>query len=316
MGLLRPHDALSNKHMDDTEVSKDTLMQSLAEMDASPTPEAATEAPEVKQEAKPVAKAESAAKDTTTDHKPADKADKAKDAVKPTDAKEQSKWAQNEARKAKTWQEINAEKDALKAERDKLAAERAEVQTRKAAAEVFRDEHGATAKDYRDAAVRLREAGDSKHADAAEKLAAQLDYQAAQARQHQTAETNKAQWIANFNALAEKNPDLKDPNSEISKAAIAVLKEFPLLTQDPKGITYAIRAAEIELKAKTFDGTKADYDKLKADYDKLQKKLTISGGSPTETLPADKPFSGLSLKEQRGRLEQMAEQHDRESGLS
>lgn len=247
--------------------------------------------------------------------KPISEDSKTKEAAEATEAKK-SKFAANEERKAKTWQEINAEKEAIRAEKEAIAREREEIQKVKASATVLRDEHGASAEDYRAAAKQLLDKGDKDLAAAAEKLAAELDAKQQQMRQEKVITEGRQKWLSNLEELSKSHPDLKKDGSEFQKAVLGVLEQYPMLKQNPDGIKYAVKAADIELRAKEFDGTKAELTKLKAEYDKLQKKLTISGGSPTAPVKEETSFDALSPKDRARRLEQAAHQHDRDNGLA
>lgn len=275
---------------------------------------------------KPADKPEAKAKDDTQKTDAAKQSDSAaskegKDsATKPVaDAavKEKSKWAQNEERKATTWQTINAEKEALKAEKEAITREKAEFEkSKKAPADsTFRDEHGYTSKDYKKVAEDFRAKGDQAMAEAADKLAANLSQKEQQAQQDQAQQSFIESWKKNYEALCEKTPALRDKDSPIAKATVKILTEFPLLTRDVNGVGYAVRAAELQLRTQEFDGTKSELTKLKAEHEKLLKKLSIGGGSPTGAPAADKSFNEMSSTEQQKYLEQKVHQHDRDAGF-
>ena len=310
--------------MTDTEPTEESVLALAADFDAGKdidTPEQKP-VPEEKQAAEPAAKSvETEAKDETADESKGEKSeavgkegeDKATD--KP-EAKEQSKWTQNRERKEKTWQEINAEKEATKAEKEALAREKAEIQKSKAAtSDVYRDKHGATKNDYLEVAKMLREKGETANADAAEKLAKEVEAEEQQYRQQKAMETRQAAWKKDYEELTAKKPELKDSNSELHKRTVKVIEQFPLLAQSEGGLKYAVRAAEIELQAEEFDVTKAELTKLKAEYEKLIKKTQIGTGSPTSAPKEAKTFEQMSLKEQEKHLEQAAYEHDRALGL-
>jgi hypothetical protein len=89
-----------------------------------------------------------------------------------TEKDKSSKFAQEQNRKAKTWEQINAEKEALKAEREAVRREREEwgkqrEQSKAAETSSFRDEKGYTAEDYEAAAKEFDADGDSQLAKAA-----------------------------------------------------------------------------------------------------------------------------------------------------
>lgn len=299
------------------EVTADSLLSLAADFDAGKNIDAkpegdAPKAPDqgTKPELKPD---ENKGKEAATDDKQAVSTENKDKDHKATDEKQKSKWARNEERKSQTWQEVNAEKERIRSEREALAREREEFQRSKVSAESLKDEHGATAKDYRDAAKQFLTQGQKEMAEACDKLAANLDQKSEQQRAERTHAEGQQKWKANLDSLTAKNPDLANADSELTKTTLAVLNKFPLLRKDPDGISYAVRAAEIELQARDFDGTKAEFAKLKEDHAKLQKKLTISGGAPTGGLTDAKSFDQLSAKEMRQSLEQAVQSYDRDN---
>lgn len=277
--------------------------------------------PENKQAAEPAEKSVEIEAKAQTDAKGEKSAveskdSEAKDATK-TDAKDQSKVAQDEKRKSKTWQEINAEKEAIRAEREAIAREKAEIQRAKAATvDVYRDKHGATKQDYLEVAKQLRAKGEAAQADAAERLASDLEQEEQRFKQQRAMEDLQVAWRKTYDELADKHPELKDDKSDLYQETFKVVKEYELLQRDPNGLKYAVRAAEIALQAKEFEGTKAEFAKLKTEHEKLQKKLTIAGGSPTSAPSEAKTFDQMSLKEQEAFLEKAAQEHDRERGYA
>jgi len=301
--------------MADTEVTKDQLLSMAAEFDAKQGIEPAADSAPAVEDAEPVKDEAVKEESKPKADKPVSEDSKTKEAAEATEAKK-SKFAANEERKGKTWQEINAEKEALKAEKEAIAREREEIQKAKASATVLRDEHGASAEDYRAAAKTLLEKGDKDLAAAAETLAKELDQKQQRMQQEKVLTEGRQKWLNNLEQLSQKHPDLKKDDSELSKETLKVLAEFPMLKQNPDGIKYAVAAADINLRAREFDGTKAELAKLKSEYEKLQKKLTISGGSPTAPVREDASIGSLPLKEQARRLEQLAHQHDRDNGLA
>ena len=237
-------------------------------------------------------------------------------AKQPTD--DAGKWAKNDERKAKTWQDINAEKESIRREREEITKARAEVdQARRSvqATEPVRDEHGATVKDYQEAAKAYRAKGDSAMADAADKLAEGLSREEQQVNAQRGHEQNARKWQEHYAKLSDEKPDLQNPESALYKEAMRALEGFPMLKSLPDGIVYAVRAAELNLKAAQFDGTKAELDELRKEKTKLQKKLSIGSGTPTEPLDEDKPFEKMSLKEQKAALEQTVRAYDRDAGF-
>lgn len=235
-----------------------------------------------------------------------------------SDDKEKSKWAKNEERKGKTWEEINAQKAELAREKEAIAKAKAEVEAaRKAPADqAYRDEHGNTAADYRAVEKQLRAKGENAQADAAAELAATVAGKESQARAQQAQQEAAQGWAKNFAALQEKHADLKKQDSDLYKETLKVIQEFPLIAQRPDGINYAVRAAELNLQSKDTENTKAENAKLKAQIEALNKKLSIGGGAPTSPVPEAKSFADMSNKDQGAYLLERAQQADRDRGFA
>lgn len=237
--------------------------------------------------------------------------------AKQPEAKPKSKWAANEERKAKTWEQINAEKEALKAEKEALAREREEVKQRSAKVEKYRDERGFSAEDYRNAAKQFKAAGDAdnlKLAEAAEQRAAELEQQETQLKAKAQQEEFSKAWAAKYQELSTKNPSLKDQNSEDYKATLAILNEFPLLTQHPNGLEYAFKAVQLNKAARDSEVKESKIKELTQQLESLQKKLAIGAGVPADPPKGEKSFEEMTLKEQRKYMEQAVRKADRDAG--
>lgn len=314
--------------MEDTNSDKAALLNMMQDFDrgidvdvkyapkAEPAAENQGKAPEQPRvEEKPAeAKAEEAKPSEQT---PPDSSLKKDSEAKQSEAKPKSKWAANEERKAKTWEQINAEKEALKAEKEALAREREEVQKRSVKVEKYRDERGFSAEDYRNAAKQFKAAGDAENmklAEAAEQRAVELEQQESQLKAKAQQEEFSKQWAAKYQELATKNPALKDQNSEEYKATLAILNEFPLLTQHPNGLEYAYKAVQLNKAARDSEVKESKIKELTQQLESLQKKLAIGAGVPAEQPREAKSFEDMTLAEQRKYMEQAAKKADRDAG--
>lgn len=322
--------------MDEPEVTAESLLKAAAEHDAGRgtadnEPEVTDPEPETTKDkaAKPEAKPEEKKDEPTA------KDSKAESAEKKPDEKPKSKWAQNEERKNKTWQEINAEKEAIKAEKETLQREKSEIQRRseeiqraKVTSEPLRDEHGYTSKDYKgvasdyrqkalDAATPAERKQLAEFADAADQVAEKLNQKHQQLMQERNVADLRAKWQEVHDKLVAKPEyaDLKTEGSELHKQTLDVLRKYPFLTMQPDGLQTAVELVEQKAQLKAFDGTKAELTKLKEEHSKLQKKLSIGGGSPTGAPAEETPFNELSTAEQHKRLERAAHSQDREAGF-
>jgi len=241
-------------------------------------------------------------------------------AEKKAEPKEKSsKFAQEQNRKAKTWEQINAEKEALKAEREAVRREREEwskqrEQSKTAETNSFRDEKGYTAEDYEAAAKEFDADGDSQLAKAARAKADGVRKAATERQQKAQQEKFAKAWSDSYARLSEKETWLKDQNSPEYKRTVELLQKVPMLTSMPDGLVHAGELMKLQDTASKAQSIEAENKALKEQLNKLQQKTAIGKSVPAGQLKAEeKDFSKLSLKEQREALLRAAREFDREA---
>lgn len=239
--------------------------------------------------------------------------------TKQGEQKKESKFAQEQARKTKTWETINAEKQAIKAEKEALARERDEwqkqrQQTEAKASETYRDEAGFTADDYEKAAKEFEADGDKDLAKAASKKAAEARKAAGEHQNKVQQERFNKAWEDTYVRLSDKEPDLKDPNSDLYKSTVDLIGRFQILRAAPDGLAHAVEIVKLQQSAARSQSLDAENKSLKEQLDKLQKKTAIGKGTATQPLKAEETdFAKMPIKEQRERLMKAAREFDRES---
>jgi len=229
-----------------------------------------------------------------------------------------SKFAQEQNRKAKTWEQINAEKEALKAEREAVRREREEwskqrEQSKTAETNSFRDEKGYTAEDYEAAAKEFDADGDSQLAKAARAKADGVRKAATERQQKAQQEKFAKAWSDSYARLSEKETWLKDQNSPEYKRTVELLQKVPMLTSMPDGLVHAVELMKLQDTASKAQSIEAENKALKEQLNKLQQKTAIGKSVPAGQLKAEeKDFSKLSLKEQREALLKASRAFDRD----
>ena len=229
--------------------------------------------------------------------------------------KSESKWAKNEARKNKSWKEINSQKEELKRAREELDDMKGQLQEKQTDMDdgkAYRDEKGFTAEDYENAAVRLRDEGDADLAkDAEEKAKSVLD-EGKKADQDRSVRDANRQWELARDDLYKEMPELKDSSSELTQTANGILKEHPNLMYLPEGqgLRHAVQVAQWKVAASKTDKSQAEVKELTEKLNKLEKKMSVGGGFTSEKLDGDKTFDDLSLDDQESYLLKAAAAHD------
>ena len=233
--------------------------------------------------------------------------------------KEKSRFAQEQNRKAKTWEQINAEKEAIKAEKEALKREREEwskqrEQSTAAETNSFRDEKGYTAEDYEAAAKEFEADGDSQLAKAARAKAEGVRKSATERQQKAQQEKFAKAWADSYARLSEKETWLKDQNSAEYKRTVELLQRVPVLQSMPDGLVHAVELMKLQDSAAKAQSIEAENKALKEQLNKLQQKTAIGKSIPAGQLKAEeKDFSKLSLKEQREALLKASRTFDREA---
>lgn len=233
--------------------------------------------------------------------------------------KEKSRFAQEQNRKAKTWEQINAEKEAIKAEKEALKREREEWskqrdQSTAAETNSFRDEKGYTAEDYEAAAKEFEADGDSQLAKAARAKAEGVRKSATERQQKAQQEKFAKAWADSYARLSEKETWLKDQNSPEYKRTVELLQRVPVLQSMPDGLVHAVELMKLQDSAAKAQSIEAENKALKEQLNKLQQKTAIGKSIPAGQLKAEeKDFSKLSLKEQREALLKASRAFDREA---
>lgn len=245
---------------------------------------------------------------------------KAEKKAEPKADKEKSKFAQEQNRKAKTWEQINAEKEAIKAEKEALKREREEwskqrEQSTAAETNSFRDEKGYTAEDYEAAAKEFEADGDSQLAKAARAKAEGVRKSANERQQKAQQEKFAKAWADSYNRLSEKETWLKDQNSPEYKRTVELLQRVPVLQSMPDGLVHAVELMKLQDAAGKAQSIEAENKALKEQLNKLQQKTAIGKSIPAGQPPKaeEKDFSKLSLKEQREALLKASRAFDREA---
>ena len=242
---------------------------------------------------------------------------KQKDGEKPKDQK--SKFAQDQNRKTKTWEQINAEKEAIRAEREAVRREREEWSKQREQSSVadtnsFRDEKGYTAEDYEAAAKEFDADGDSQLAKAARAKADGVRKSVSVKQQQVQQERFTKTWADNFNKLSEKETWLKDQSTPEYKRTVELLQRIPILTTLPNGLAHAVELMKLQDTAGRYQSVEAENKALKEQLNKLQQKTAIGKSVPAGQLKTEeKDLSRLSQKEQRDALMRAAREFDRES---
>jgi hypothetical protein len=289
------------------------------DIDNRETPEPQTEAqsPDASSPVEDSASTESSNTEETPEASSLKETEAPKQEPKSEPQKKESKFAKEEARKAKTWSEINAEKEVIKAQKEALAREREEWQKSRQTAETsqtnqFRDDKGFTAQDYEQAAKEFDADGDRELAQAAR---AKADAARKAAGEHQVKlqqQQFQKSWEDSYARLSEKEPWLKDQNSEQYKKVVGLLNNYKVLTTIPDGLTHAVELVKLHDTATRAQAIESENKALKEQLDKLQKKTAIGKSVPAGPLKAEESdFAKLSLKEQRERLMKASREFDR-----
>ena len=234
------------------------------------------------------------------------------------EAKEQSpksKWAKNEERKSRSWQEINAAKEELKREREKIKDLKKEIDLERAEstlASEYRDSKGFSASDYEKAAEKLESEGNESLAKEAKEKAQKVKDEADKMQAKVQAKKAEEDWLAAREKLINENPELADSESELFKTANSVLQDYPDLMYLPEGqgLKHAVQISKWKIGNSKAESSQAEVKELTEKLTKLEKKLSVNGGYTNEKVGGTRSFDELSDDEQSAALLQAALEHD------
>ena len=226
-----------------------------------------------------------------------------------------SKWKKNEARKSSSWKKINEAKESIKAREEELESRAKELEVRQKKIDEghsHRDEYGFTAEDYERSAEMAKEEGNPEEARDAEERAEKLRGIGKEAEVNSKAEEFKKAFENTRQELMREIPDLKDKDSDLTKEANVVLREYPdlLYVAEGKGLRHAVQIAQWKMASNSVDAKNAEVKDLTDKLNKLEKKLSVDGGFSGEKLEGEKGFDDLSDKEQEAYLLRAAAQLD------
>ena len=280
-----------------------------AAVEAGETPEVVIQTEEPKEEVQdesPPELTEEAVKEPETEGQDADEQVSSLTEGEAPEAKEQpkSKWAKNEERKTSSWKHINAEKEEIKRQREELLKVAEELKGRQADLDdgkAYRDEKGFTAEDYENAAKRLKEEGDDDLASDAKERAKEVRTEADKSQQEREVKKQHGAFESKRQELMQKHEDLRDVNSELTKAANAILQQYPSMA-NADGLEHAVNIAQLQMKAAGAEKSETQVEELTNKLNKLEKKMSVSGGFTSEKVDGGRSFDDLSEKEQEAHL--------------
>ena len=300
------------------EVTADQMLSAAKQYDAAveagETPEVVIQTEEPKEEVQdesPPELTEEAVKEPETEvlESTEDNADEQVSSLTEGEAPEvkeqpKSKWAKNEERKTSSWKHINAEKEEIKRQREELHRVASQLKNQKDdldTGKAYRDEKGFTAEDYENAAKRLKEEGDDDLASDAKERAKEVRTEAKKSQQEREVKKQYGAFESKRQELMQRNPELQDANSDLTKAANAILKQHPSMT-NPVGLESAVKIARLQMKAAGAEKSETQVKELTDKLNKLEKKMSVSGGFTSEKIDGGRSFDDLSEKEQEAHL--------------
>lgn len=297
---------------------REQLLSALADADASAFDLTANtiSMPQVEKPSQESAKEE----DTPEEEAPEQQPDEEK--PEETQEEEQPKSKYSRAKKSqdranKSWREVNEAKAALKKEREELDAQKKAYQDghEKSLEEIQQRTNTSrySPEEYESIAQEFEDEGDHANAEAARKAAKQARQTATEQEQKKQQAEFVSKWDTNWKQATASHKDLNDQESELFKMVGQLLERKPVLTQYPEGITDAVEAASMYLKANRSSDLEKQVSDLKKQVAEYEEKLTLNGSQPGGTMQIES-FDKLSADRQRAELVKAMSSAD-ESGV-
>jgi len=297
---------------------REQLLSALADADASAFDLTANNIsmPQVEKPSQESAKEEDTPEEEAPEQQPAEeKPEETQEEEEPKSKYSRAKKSQDRANKS--WREVNEAKAALKKEREELDAQKKAYQDghEKSLEEIQQRTNTSrySPEEYESIAQEFEDEGDHANAEAARKAAKQARQTATEQEQKKQQAEFVSKWDTNWKQATASHKDLNDQESDLFKMVGQLLERKPVLTQYPEGITDAVEAADMYLKANRSSDLEKQVSDLKKQVAEYEEKLTLNGSQPGGTMQIES-FDKLSADRQRAELVKAMSSAD-ESGV-
>ena len=285
---------------------REQLLSALADADASAFDLTANNIsmPQVEKPSQESAKEEDTPEEEAPEQQPEEeKPEETQEEEQPKSKYSRAKKAQDRANKS--WREVNEAKAALKKEREELDAQKKAYQDghEKSIEEIQQRTNTSrySPEEYESIAQEFEDEGDHANAEAARKAAKQARQTATEQEQKKQQAEFVSKWDTNWKQATASHKDLNNQESDLFKMVGQLLERKPVLTQYPEGITDAVEAADMYLKADRSSDLEKQVSDLKKQVAEYEEKLTLNGSQPGGTMQIES-FDKLSADRQRDEL--------------
>ena len=285
---------------------REQLLSALADADASAFDLTANNIsmPQVEKPSQESAKEEDTPEEEAPEQQPAEeKPEETQEEEQPKSKYSRAKKSQDRANKS--WREVNEAKAALKKEREELEAQKKAYQDshEKSIEEIQQRTNTSrySPEEYESIAQEFEDEGDHANAEAARKAAKQARQTATEQEQKKQQAEFVSKWDTNWKQATATHKDLNDQESELFRMVGQLLERKPVLTQYPEGITDAVEAADMYLKANRASDLEKQVSDLKKQVAEYEEKLTLNGSQPGGTMQIES-FDKLPADRQRDEL--------------
>ncbi len=285
---------------------REQLLSALADADASAFDLTANNIsmPQVEKPSQESAKEEDTPEEEAPEQQPdEEKPEETQEEEEPKSKYSRAKKSQDRANKS--WREVNEAKAALKKEREELEAQKKAYQDshEKSIEEIQQRTNTSrySPEEYESIAQEFEDEGDHANAEAARKAAKQARQTATEQEQKKQQAEFVSKWDTNWKQATATHKDLNDQESDLFKMVGQLLERKPVLTQYPEGITDAVEAADMYLKANRASDLEEQVSDLKKQVAEYEEKLTLNGSQPGGTMQIES-FDKLPADRQRAEL--------------
>ena len=285
---------------------REQLLSALADADASAFDLTANNIsmPQVEKPSQESAKEEDTPEEEAPEQQPdEEKPEETQEEEEPKSKYSRAKKSQDRANKS--WREVNEAKAALKKEREELEAQKKAYQDshEKSIEEIQQRTNTSrySPEEYESIAQEFEDEGDHANAEAARKAAKQARQTATEQEQKKQQAEFVSKWDTNWKQATATHKDLNNQESELFRMVGQLLERKPVLTQYPEGITDAVEAADMYLKANRSSDLEKQVSDLKKQVAEYEEKLTLNGSQPGGTMQLES-FDKLPADRQRAEL--------------
>ena len=227
---------------------------------------------------------------------------------------EYSKAKKDQERLGKSWQALQAEKEAVRAREAALqeAEQYRQLQSQAQMPVITKD--GFSRVDYEKAAENFRQNGDYENEAKALRVVMEIGAVEAQEVQKRQIAATQYQFQTEMNQLMQQDEELRTADSPLAQTVMQLLDQHPYLEAFPNGFQRTVDLARLILEARSASELREEYERLRAELENRDRKSQPLKGGPTVPSSTPTDWDSMTQEQKDAHMERMTREADRMYG--